>query len=314
MGRKRFIRHGPRRGRFAIGASPAPGYAAAVCAVVALLVGRAAADLEPPDGKIRIQEIRTFGNTRTSRAVILHYCEFEAGDVLTQNELDGKIRRTERNLINTQFFSRVHVFDLPRRDPREAVVMVDVTEGTDWHVSADTWQIRLSKENLGGDAVTVGTEFGLEIQRLFYEQPWIFDAPLVAGASAFFENGHETVVEDDNGRYGEWFYHEAAGGDASLGYIVTLRARVGVAVLGEHVNYYAPRFKIDPDGRFGVRPEALLVAARPYVEWDRRDNDLYPTRGFFVGLRGELSPAAVSDYDYATDDLILTFTESPDLV
>jgi outer membrane protein assembly factor BamA len=266
---------------------------------VALLAGRAAADLAPPDGKILIKEIRTFGNTRTSRGVILHYCEFEAGDAVTQEELDGRVRRTERNLINTQFFSRVHVFDLPRRDPREAVVMVDVTEGTDWHVSADTWQVRLSKENIGGDAVTVGTEFGLELQRLFYEQPWVFDTSFVTGASAFFENGHKTLVEDDAGRYGESFYHEAAGMEASLGYVINFRTTVGLAALGEHVNYYDPRFKTDPDGRFGVRPEALLVAARPYVEWDRRDNDLYPTRGFFVGLRGELSPAAVSDYDYA---------------
>jgi len=294
-------RRGPRRGRFATGASAVPGCAAALCAALALLAGRAAAGEgpTPPEGKVRIKEIRTFGNEETSRGVILHYCEFEAGDVLTQKELDHKIRRTERNLINTQFFSRIHVFDLPRSDPREAVIMVDVAEGSDWHLSADTWQIRLSKENIGGDAVTVGTEFGLEIQRLFYEQPWIFDAPLVAGASAFYENGHLTRIEDDGGYYSERFSHEAAGMEASLGYIVNFRATVGLAALGEYINYYDTRFKIDPDGRFGVRPEARLFAARPYVEWDGRDNDLYPTRGFFVGLRGELSPPAVSDYDYA---------------
>jgi outer membrane protein assembly factor BamA len=175
---------------------------------------------------------------------------------------------------------------------------VDVAEGTDWHASADTWQVRLSKENIGGDAVTVGAEFGLEIQRLFYEQPWIFGAPLEVGASAFFENGHLTRVEDDGGYYSEWFSHEAAGAEAALGYIVNLRAKVGLAALGEYVNYYDPRFKADPDGRFGIRPEARLVAARPFFEWDRRDNDLYPTRGFFLGMRGEISPPAVSDYDY----------------
>jgi outer membrane protein assembly factor BamA len=292
--------HGPRRGLFATGASRVPGRAAALCAAAALLAGGAAAAEAPapPEGKIRVKEIRTFGNEETSRGVILHYCEFKAGDVLTQEGLDRKIRRTERNLINTQFFSRVHVFDLPRSDPRQAVIMVDVAEGTDWHLSADTWQVRVSKENIGGDAVTVGAEFGLEIQRLFYEQPWIFDAPLVTAASAFFENGHLIRIEDDGGYYSEWFSHETAGAEASLGYLINLRTTVGLAALGEYVNYYDPRSKTDPDGRFGIRPEARLIAARPFFEWDQRDNDLYPTRGFFLGLKGELSPPAVSDYDY----------------
>jgi outer membrane protein assembly factor BamA len=279
---------------------PVPACAAALCAAVALLAPQApAADHPaPPEGKVRVKEIRTFGHEKTSRGVILHYCELRVGDVLTQEQLERKMNRTERNLLNTLFFSRVHVFDLPRGEPGQAVIMIDLAEGTDWHLAADTWQVRLSKENIGGDAVTVGAEFGLEIQRLFYEQPWIFDTPLETGASAFFENGHPTDLEDDAGYYGESFYHEAAGAEGWLGYLVNFRARLGLAALGEYVDYYETHIKIDPEGRFGVRPEAFLLAARPYVEWDGRDNDLYPTRGFFLGLRGELSPPAVSNYDY----------------
>jgi outer membrane protein assembly factor BamA len=295
------FRHGHRRGRFAINALAARTVSAALCAAASLATASSSpAPVETDgEGQIRIKEIRTYGNLKTSRGIMLHYCEFKPGDVLSQDELDRKSRRTRRNLLNTQFFSRVNVFDLPRGDPHEAVVMLDVAEGTDWHLSASTWQARLSKENIGGDAITLGLEFGLDRQRLFYEQRWIFDLPVAVGASGFFESGHRTLIESDTGYSGEWFDHEAGGGEGSLAYIVTLRSNLGLAVLGEYINYYEGRFKEDPLKRFGVMPEANLVAARPFAEWDGRDNDLYPTKGAYAKLQGELSSPAVGDYDYA---------------
>lgn len=248
---------------------------------------------------VRIKEIRTYGNVKTSRGILLHYCEFKAGDVLTQKELDRKLSRTKRNLLNTQFFSRVNVFDLPRTDPAEAVIMLDVAEGSSWHLSAYTWQARLSKENVAGAAVTLGGEFGFDRQRFFYEQPWIFGSRFVVGASAFYENGHQILIESDDGYTGEWFSDEAAGGEGLLGYLITQRSSAGVALRGEYFNYYDGRFKEDPWGRFGVMPEATLFAARPYAEWDGRDNDFYPTKGFFASIRGELTPPGLGDYDYA---------------
>lgn len=266
--------------------------AAALAALLASAAGGA------DDDRVVVKEIRTFGNARTSRGVILHYCEFRPGDVLTEEELARRIRRTEQNLRNTQFFSRLRLFDLPRSNPREAVIMIDVAEGTDWHLSASTWQAELRRENIGGDAVTVGAEFGWDLQRLYYRQPWIFDQPLEVGASAFYENGHETIIENEMGYAGEWFHHEAAGGESYLGYLINLRTRFGLGVSGEYFNYYDWRFKIDPPGRFGVQPEAHLVALRPYAEWDNRDDDLYPRRGFYLAGHGELSADALSDYEY----------------
>lgn len=294
-------RHGQRRGRFALNAPAARGISAALCA--AALLSTAGPSAAPAatngDDSVRIKEIRTFGNVKTSRRVMLHYCEFKPGDVLSQDELNRKIQRTKRNLLKTQFFSRVNVFDLPRGDPGEAVIMLDVAEGSDWHFSASTWQARLSKENIGGDAVTLGVEFGLERLRLFYEQPWVFDLPLAAGAAALYESGHQTKIESDAGYAGEWFYHEAMGSEGSLGYIITHRSSIGLAALAEYINYYGGRFKEDPWGRFGVKAEAALVAARPYAEWDGRDDDVYPTKGIYAKIQSELSSPAVGDYDYA---------------
>jgi outer membrane protein assembly factor BamA len=274
------------------------GVACAFALAAAARPGPGLAENDAPP-KIVVKEIRTHGNFKTSRGVILHYCEFEPGDVMTQKELDVKIRRTRRNLENTQFFSRLNVFDLPRSNPDEAVIMIDMAEGTDWHFSASTWQAELSKENIGGDAVTAGVEFGLERQRLFYEQPWIFDSRFFVAAAGFFENGHRTPLENDDGYGGEWFYHEAAGGEGELAYLITLRTKAGIGVLGEYANYYDVRIKADPEGRYGIKDEATLIAARPYVEWDARDNDRYPTKGGFFLVKSELSSPEAGDYDYA---------------
>jgi outer membrane protein assembly factor BamA len=267
-----------------------------LCAAALLWAANPAAAAE---GRVLVKEIRTYGNEKTSRRVLLQYCEFEVGDELTQAELDRKIGRTKRNLLKTQYFERVNVFDLPRSDPGEAVIMLDVAEGSDWHVSASTWQVRVSKENVGGEAVTLGVEFGFERQRLYYEQPWFLGSRFTVGASGFFENGRETKIESDAGYTGEWFSHEAGGGEGVLGYVVTQRFQAGSAFLGEYIDYYDGRFKEDPWGRFGVESAADLFAARPYAEWDGRDDDVYPTGGVYARIVGELSSPAVGDYDYA---------------
>jgi len=247
---------------------------------------------------IRVKEIRLYGARYTSARVIRHYLEVREGDILTQKELDEGLARSRRNLENTQFFSRVNIFDLPRKNPREAVIMVDLAEGTTWRLAASTRQVRLSKANMGGAARTLGAEFGLDRQRVFFEQPWLFDRKLVAAAGAFFENGRLIETEAYHGP-GERFRYESVGGDASLGYIITLRANAGLGVLAEDLTYYDTHIKATPWPRYGVQSHARLVALTPYLEWDARDDTLYPTRGFWFRIQGEGATAAVGDYEYA---------------
>ncbi len=278
-----------------------PGAAWAAAAFLFAVVTPAAAAPDgaaAPGGLVRVKEIRVFGNALTSRRVVLHYCEFYEGQVLTQADLDRRLARSERNLRNTLFFARVRLFDLPRSDPAQAVIMVDVAEGTTWHLSASTRQVKLSKENIGGEGFTLGVEGGLDRQRLFYYQPWVFDLPLEFSAAPFYENGHLTSVENDRGEAGEWFYSEALGAEAAAGYIVTLRSTAGLGFLAERLTYYNRVFKADAWKRFGVAPRAALGALRPYARWDGRDSDLYPTKGLYVGVEAEISPRGVGDYAY----------------
>ncbi len=304
MSANRPRRHGCRRGCFWPPATFAP-------AAAFLLLLATTANAAPAERGVVVAEIRTYGNTVTAREIIINYCEFREGDVLSEDELARKIALTKQNLQNTQFFARVNVFDLPRAEPSRAVIMVDVAEGTTWHLAASTRQAYFSKENIAGRAVTLGAEFGLDRERLFYEQSWAFGLPLVSAASFFYENGRLSSVENDRGFAGEWFYNDAAGVEGSLGYIATLRATVGLALLGEYINYYGGRFKGDPFGRFGVADVSRLAALRPYAEWDGRDDDLYPTRGAYVRVEGELANRRIGDYSYGRGEYDLRGYVSP---
>lgn len=261
-------------------------------------VPAAAADDRPPPEKIHLKEIRVNGNYRTLRRVILHYCEFREGDIMTQAELNRKVVRTRSNLEKTAFFSRVNVFDLPRRDPAEAVIMVDVAEGSTWYVSASTRQVRVSKANIAGKAREVTGDFGLDYQKLSFKQPWLFDCNLEAGAGAYYVNGHLTTVEDAAGLVGEWFYSESFGAEGSCGYLFNRRLGAGAGILAEEAHYYDGVFKADPFYRLGIKTDTRLLALRPYVEWDSRDDALKPSRGLYIKVEGEGADRRAGDFDY----------------
>jgi len=253
-----------------------------------------------PQGEavVKIKEIRVYGNRHTARSVILHYCSLREGDLVPPGELAAHLERTRDNLLKTLFFARVNVFDLPRSNPAEAVIMIDVAEGTPFHLSATTRQLHFTWDNIGGRALTVGCDAGLDREALFYSQPWVFDWPVVIGTTAFYDPGTKTSVENDAGTMGEWFFHEDAGAYGGLGYILSPRATLGMDFLGQYSYYYNIRIKTDPWNRLGVGSRTTVTAAQPYFKWDRRDSDVFPTRRTYLEIKGELADKTWGDYAY----------------
>jgi outer membrane protein assembly factor BamA len=268
------------------------------CLAVLLAAASApAAGENAPSETIHIKEIRVYGNDRTLRRTILHYCEFREGDAMTQAELDRKLIRTRSNLERTAYFSRVNVFDLPRRDPTAAVIMVDVVKGTMWYLSASTRQVRISKASIGGNVREVTGDFGLDYQKLSFK-PWFFNRNLEAGAGGYYASGHLTTVEDATGLVGEWFYSESFGAEGSFGCLFTRRLGSGIGVLAEEAHYYDGVFKADPFYRLGIKSYTRSVALKPYMEWDSRDDVLKPTRGLYLKAECEGADRRVGDFDY----------------
>lgn len=273
--------------------------AVALVTTLSLAVAATARDNTPPHTQpVRIKEIRIHGNDLTAARVIKRYCEFREGDVLEETELAARITATSRNLRNTHYFARVNVFRLPSADAAEAVIMIDVAEGTTWRASASTRQVRVLKDNIRGAAAALGAEGGFDRERLFFSQIWVGDLPAEARAEFFYENGKKVEIENDLGRGGESFYYEGAGAEFGGGYVFTLRGAAGATVLREYDEFYRGVFKAVPFRRFGVRPHVSFTAVKPYCRWDGRDDDLYPTRGFYAEGRAEFAPPASGDYDY----------------
>jgi outer membrane protein assembly factor BamA len=231
---------------------------------------------------VTLREIRIFGNKHTADSIILHNCELAVGKRYSQKELERRIELTRRNLVNTYYFDMVNVFDLPRSVPGEAVVMIDLREGSPWHASASTWSAKLYRDNIGGRGLMVGVEAGDDSSEVFFSQPWFLDTRFHVNGRSFLESGYKTTIENDRGYPGEWFNTEVFGVESGLAYTITGRTVVGLKATWERHDFYGVVAKADPQSRFGVGDNHDLVFLKPFMEIDRRDSDRYPTAGFYV--------------------------------
>ncbi|MCP4230570.1 MAG: BamA/TamA family outer membrane protein [bacterium] len=231
---------------------------------------------------VTLREIRIFGNKNTADSIILHNCELKAGKRYTQKEIERRMELTRQNLVNTYYFDMVNVFDLPRTVPNEAVVMIDLREGSPWHASASTWSAKLYRDNIGGRGLTVGAVAGDVSSEVFFEQSWFLDTCLRINGRSFLESGRKTTIENERGYPGEWFYTEVFGAENGLAYAFTGRTVAGIRATWERHDFYDVVAKADPQGRFGVGDNHDLVFIKPFIEIDRRDSDRYPTEGFYV--------------------------------
>jgi hypothetical protein len=131
---------------------PAPGRFRLL--IVLLLSGMALGLTEPgtlpPQSPVAVQEIRIDGNTETRDYVIRKLLEVSVGQKLTQEQLTDLISQSRQNLIESQYFNNVQVFDLPRTDPAKAVILVDVEESEPWHYGASTSSVYIGRDNIGG--------------------------------------------------------------------------------------------------------------------------------------------------------------------
>ncbi len=234
------------------------------------------------DNEVTLREIRIYGNRDVHDSLILHNCELKEGRVYSQEELESLIELTRRNLVNTYYFDRVNVFDLSRSVSSEAVVLIDVHEGTSWHASGSTWSAKLYRDNIGGRGLKVGIIAGDLSSEIYFHQPWLLDTNLHIGGRSYFESGYKTTIENNRGFPGEWFYTEVFGAENSLAYAFTGRTIAGLKATWERHDFYGVVSKASPQRRFGVGDNHDLVFIKPFIEIDRRDNDRYPTKGYYL--------------------------------
>ncbi len=158
---------------------------------------------QPPDdyaGSITVKEIRVRGNTYSDTSTIINYMTIDVGEVFAdQGGLESAVDKSLRRLMDTQLFSLIQVYDLPRSDPSQAVIYVLIREGEHWSIGGDFWYGTLGRKNLFGTGKEVGITLGFNRLGAYYHDPYLFNTPLTYSLSLHHYRGSRYSLEPDDG-------------------------------------------------------------------------------------------------------------------
>lgn len=237
-----------------------------------------------PEEKVTVQEIRINGNYETRESVILQLIEIHKGQVLNQGELNELIGKSRQNLIESQYFNSTSVFDLPRKEKNQAVVLIDVEEGSPWHYGASTTSIFLGRDNIGGLGYYASLDLGLDKQQVNATFNWLFQSKLFAYGEAGHINNRRLIIEDTGNQS---FNYEAITTEGGVGWRFTPRITGQMGLRSEFVDNSGFRLSPDVASLYGVRDDSRLVVGKVAFLTDMRDRQFDTHLGNYVQLSAE---------------------------
>ena len=237
--------------------------------------------------QVYIERIDVSGNTKTRDKVIRRELRIYEGDLFSGTN----IRRSKERVTALGFFETVEVAHKPGSDDGHVVVTVEVKEkatGTFQlgfgfsNVESFIFTAQVSQNNFLGWGQTVSLSAQISgLRSLFqasYFDPYFLDTNYILSADLF-------RTETDFPQ----FIRRSLGGNLNLGYHVTEDIMVNGGYGLEQVN-------VEQGSSGGALPLAdqftsgLTSSVRISATWDRRDNRLFPSRGFMHFASAELAP------------------------
>jgi len=237
--------------------------------------------------QVYIERIDVSGNTKTRDKVIRRELRIYEGDLFSGTNL----RRSKERVTALGFFETVEVAHKPGTDDGHVVVTVEVKEkatGTFQlgfgfsNVESFIFTAQVSQNNFLGWGQTVSLSAQISgLRSLFqasYFDPYFLDTNYILSADLF-------RTETDFPQ----FIRRSLGGNLNLGYHVTEDIMVNGGYGLEQVN-------VEQGTSGGALPLAdqftsgLTSSVRLSATWDRRDNRLFPSRGFMHFASAELAP------------------------
>ncbi|MEK6607761.1 MAG: outer membrane protein assembly factor BamA [Myxococcota bacterium] len=245
--------------------------------------------------KVYVERIQVRGNQRTRDKVIRREMKIYEGDLYNQSLLDASKRRV--NALG--FFEKVDV--TTRRGSADDRIEVDVEveerpTGT-FQIGAGfssvenfIAQAQISQANLFGRGQTLSLMAQISGLRQFYSLRFV-DPYFIDSNWTFAFDLFKTV------RGFESFNREATGGDLTFGYPLHEDIRMFLTYKIEDVDVSSGG-RPSPFGQAasglpsGVKianlfDDGLTSSFRLSLNWDARDNRLFPTRGFFHSVASE---------------------------
>jgi outer membrane protein insertion porin family len=269
--------------------------------------------------RVYVERIDITGNVRTLDKVIRREFRLVEGDAFNTSRL----QRSEQRIKNLGFFKKVDITNNPGSAPDRTVIGVNVEEQSTGEFSVGVGfstsegvlgDIAIRERNLlgRGQDLRIGTTIAQRTDQvdLSFTEPYFLERNLAAGFDLF-------VINQDNQLIGQ-FNQFTYGGDLRMGYQITepLRQTLKYTIRNDSITDVQPTASRFIQEEAGSRTTSAIGQTLLY---DKRDNRLDPTAGFFLqlgtdlaGLGGDVSyiRAVLSGgYYYAlAPDYVLSFT------
>jgi outer membrane protein insertion porin family len=234
--------------------------------------------------QVSIERIDIAGNTKTRDKVIRRELQVYEGELFSGTGL----RRSKERVTALGFFETVEVNHKPGSDDAHVVVTVEVKEkatGTFQlgfgfsNVESFIFTAQVSQNNFLGWGQTVSVSAQISGLRSLFEasyfDPYFLDTNFILSADLF-------RTETDFPQ----FIRRSLGGNATLGYHVTDDIMANVGYGNEHVSVEQNANSVQSNAFISGVTSAIRLSAT----WDRRDNRLFPSRGFMHFAQVEAAP------------------------
>jgi outer membrane protein insertion porin family len=269
-----------------------------------------ALDFRVEKGKLQtIDRIEIVGNTKTRDKVIRRELRIYEGELFSGSGL----RRSKERITALGFFETVEITYKPGRDDSHVVVTVEVKEKSTGSfqvgfgfssVESFIFTAQVTQNNFLGWGQTISLSAQLSslrqlIQLSFYD-PYFLDTDWI-----FSFDIYRTQVDQFD------FTRQALGGSVGLGYHIWDDLIASVGYTREWVEASPGGTGTGPNagvintnttplfGRFRTCTQ-ITSAVRFSLAWDKRDNRLFPTRGFYQFASAEFAPDFLGgDLNYA---------------
>lgn len=239
--------------------------------------------------RVFVERVDITGNVRTADEVIRREFELVEGDPFNASRL----KRSETNLRNLGFFSKIDIKPIPGSAPDQTVIQTAVTEQSTGEVQLGVGystsdgplgDVTLRERNLlgRGQDLRLSTQLsGIASQiDLSFTEPYFLNRNLAAGFDLF-------RTTRDNQRYSS--YDETNTGFAlRMGYPLTenlrqtLRYRLAYRQI-DNVDKNASRYIKEQEGN------TLTSSVQQILTYDRLDSRINPTNGYLISLSNEVA-------------------------
>lgn len=277
-----------------------------------------ALDFRVEKGKLQtIDRIEITGNTKTRDKVIRRELRIYEGDLFSASGM----RRSKDRVTALGYFETVEINFKPGRDDTHVVVSVEVKEKSTGSfqvgfgfssVESFIFTAQVTQDNFLGWGQTVSISAQLsslrQLVQLSYYDPYFFDSDWI-----FSFDIYRTEIDQFD------FTRQSLGGSLGLGYHLLDDLIASVGYTREWVEASPGGTGLGPNagvvntnttplyGRFRIGTQ-VTSAARFTLAWDKRDNRLFPSKGFYQFASAEFAPDWLGgDLNYARYTLFSRF-------